>query len=313
MTVPLVKELAMRYPDVRITMVSRPFVRSIFARMPKNVGFIGVNPRQYPGIAGLYRLYKELKAEEPTVVCDLHDVLRTKFLRTLFRLHGTPAVHIIKDRSARRKFLAGQPKTQQETSFSRYAKALARAGFPIEQKDGTHPLAVKDVKRQGIGIAPFAAHEGKVYPSAKMEQVVKTLAERGEKVYIFGAGAGEKAVAEAWAEKYPGVENMVGRLPDMAAEADFIDTLKVMVTMDSGNMHLAALTGTPVISIWGSTHPLGGFLGWGQDMDNVIQADGMACRPCSIFGNKPCRIGGYPCLNSIAPERITDKIAEVCG
>lgn len=104
---------------------------------------------------------------------------------------------------------------------------------------------------------------------------------------------------------------MVGKLKDMASEADFMAGLKVMVTMDSGNMHLASLTDTPVVSIWGATHPLGGFLGWGQKMENTVQAD-LPCRPCSTFGNKPCRLGGYPCLYSIEPETIADKVLKLC-
>ena len=77
--------------------------------------------------------------------------------------------------------------------------------------------------------------------------------------------------------------------------------------MDSANMHLASLTGIPVVSIWGATHPYAGFMGWGQSLDNAIQLD-MDCRPCSIFGQKPCRLGDYPCLNNIKPETVVEKI-----
>ena len=105
---------------------------------------------------------------------------------------------------------------------------------------------------------------------------------------------------------------MVGILPELASEADLIDSLEVMVTMDSGNMHLASLTSTPVVSIWGATHPMAGFLGWGQKTENAIQIEGMECRPCSIFGNKPCRLGGYPCMNGIAPDTIVNKVLELC-
>lgn len=295
-------------------MVSRPFVASIFKCLPKNVHFVGLNPRQYSGLPGLHKLFRELKALRPTVVCDLHDVLRTKYLRLGFMQSGIPVSHIHKDRKARKNFLHQQPKQQQETSFERYATALEKIGYPIKL-DASLPSIFERTEGRascGVGIAPFAAHKGKIYPLEKMEQVVRLLSERGASVYLFGAGAEEKAVTEAWAEKYSNVESMVGKLSDMAEEARFMSGLKVMLTMDSGNMHLASLTGTPVVSIWGATHPLGGFLGWGQKMENAIQKTDMPCRPCSIFGNKPCRLGDYPCLSGISPETIVNKVLEIC-
>ena len=86
--------------------------------------------------------------------------------------------------------------------------------------------------------------------------------------------------------------------------------LDVMISMDSSNMHLASLTDTPVVSIWGATHPFAGFLGWRQTTDNAIQIS-LDCRPCSIFGNKPCLRGDYACMQNIAPETIVEKVKSI--
>lgn len=307
MTVPVIKALAQRYPEMKITVVSRPFVGSVMERLPDNVHFVGVNPRNYLGMSGLGRLYRELSALKPTHVCDLHDVLRTKYLRLRFKLSGTPVSHIIKDRKARKEFLKSETKTQQETSFERYVKAIRRLGFDLTLPHVSGNKHDGEVTK--IGIAPFAAHEGKIYPLDLMEKVVGLLSERGVKVYLFGAGDKEKTLMEEWASRYDNAESVVGTLGNMANELDLIETLDAMLTMDSGNMHLASLTATPVYSIWGATHPLGGFLGWGQTMDRCIQRD-MPCRPCSIFGNKPCKFGNYPCLRDIKPEEIVKRICE---
>lgn len=329
MTVPVIDALARRFPDLKITVVSRPFVKSIFQQLPENVEFVGINPRQYGGLSGLNKMYKELKALHPTYVCDLHDVLRTKYLRLRFKWAGVPVSHIVKDRKARKTFLKAEQKVQQETSFERYAKALQQLDFmqgidfvkeiseasrqaypaPIHIKaeavaDGSTAL---EERQKRVGIAPFAAHKGKIYPLNLMERVVSLLSKKGVKVYLFGAGEKEREQMEDWANKYEYAENMVGALPSMADEMKLIDSLDVMLTMDSGNMHLASLTKTPVFSIWGATHPLGGFMGWKQTADRCIQLD-MPCRPCSIFGNKPCRLGDYPCLKNIKPEDIVNKL-----
>jgi len=159
-----------------------------------------------------------------------------------------------------------------------------------------------------IGVAPFAAHQGKIYPLDRMETVVAALSRRGDKVYLFGGGAHEVAILEDWAAKYPNVECVAGKL-SMAEELELIRSLKVMISMDSGNMHLASLVGTRVVSIWGATHPMAGFLGVGQKEEDCIQRE-LPCRPCSIYGNKPCRFGDYRCMD-ITPEEIVKHVGDI--
>lgn len=309
MTVPVIDALAQCYPDVHITVVSRPYVGSVMQLLPANVDFVGIDPRDI----GLGRLYRELAALKPTHVCDLHDVLRTKYLRLRFHLAGKPVSHIIKDRRARRAFLHAEVKTQQPTPFTRYAEALARLGFPVEINPSqrfslagvSHSPSSESVLR--IGVAPFAAHEGKVYPLPRMERVVQLLSERGVQVFLFGAGERERQLMEEWAERYEGVQSMVGRMENMAAELHFMARLDLMLTMDSGNMHLASLAGVRVVSIWGATHPLAGFLGWGQRMEDVIQLP-LPCRPCSTYGNHPCRFGDWRCLMGIEPGEVVRRV-----
>ena len=77
--------------------------------------------------------------------------------------------------------------------------------------------------------------------------------------------------------------------------------------MDSANMHLASMYNVPVLSIWGATHPFAGFMGWGQPEDYVLSID-LPCRPCSVYGNKPCYRGDHACMQGIDTEKIISKI-----
>ncbi|MCF0195305.1 MAG: glycosyltransferase family 9 protein [Bacteroidaceae bacterium] len=159
-----------------------------------------------------------------------------------------------------------------------------------------------------IGVAPFAAHDGKIYPLELMREVVRRLAEGGRcDIYLFGGGQKEREVLEEWETEMPRVRSVAGRLGGLDKELELMSTLRLMLSMDSANMHLASLVGTPVISIWGATHPLAGFMGWRQSEANAIQVD-LPCRPCSIFGNKPCLRGDYACLRQITPEQIVAKV-----
>ena len=110
-----------------------------------------------------------------------------------------------------------------------------------------------------------------------------------------------------WEQRYANCLDASHLLGSLAQELVLMSHLDVMVSMDSSNMHLASLVGTRVVSVWGATHPCAGFMGWGQSTDDVVQVT-MPCRPCSIYGNKPCQRGGYPCLTQISPADIVRKV-----
>jgi ADP-heptose:LPS heptosyltransferase len=78
-------------------------------------------------------------------------------------------------------------------------------------------------------------------------------------------------------------------------------------------MHLAALSGIPVASIWGATHPDAGFGPWGQGEEAVLQipTDVLTCRPCSVFGNKPCWRGDLACMNDISVDAVAERVKEI--
>ena len=161
-----------------------------------------------------------------------------------------------------------------------------------------------------IGISPFAAHVGKIYPLSKQEQVISLLSERkNTKILLFGGGAKEIEVLAKWERQYPNVISTAGKLT-LNSELALMSHLDVMLSMDSANMHLASLVNIPVVSIWGATHPYAGFMGWKQLPDNAVQVD-LPCRPCSIFGNKPCWRKDYACLQGITPEMVVHRIEQV--
>jgi len=84
-----------------------------------------------------------------------------------------------------------------------------------------------------------------------------------------------------------------------------------MISMDSANMHIAALTGIHIVSIWGATHPYAGFTPYiSNSRSHIVQNEDLSCRPCSVFGNKPCYKGTMECFN-IPPQKIAGLCREV--
>ena len=325
MVVPVVCSLARQYPHLRITVLSRSFARPLFENLAPNIGFMGADLKnEYHGIQGLNTLFRRLAAKQFTAIADLHSVLRSEYLRLRFSLNHYHVRHINKHRKGRRRITASHNKqlTQQPTSFENYAEVFNKLGYPVDiqfrsifpEEGGDTTLLPDTIQTmlkeagQAIGIAPFAAHQGKTYPPQLMHQVVEQLLDRhpDARIFLFGRGEQEEKYFSEWCSQHPQCIDASRQLNSLYNELILMSHLRVMVSMDSSNMHLASLTGTPVVSIWGATHPYAGFLGWGQKEENVVQTT-LECRPCSIFGQKPCMRGDYACLN-IAPETIVEKV-----
>ena len=275
---PVVREYALQHPEDSVTVLSVPFCAPLFEDIAPNVSFLGRAVKtQYRGIMGLFRLFKELHAMHFDRIVDAHDVLRTKVLRQYFRLSGYEVRVINKHRSERRQLTAepGKKVLQQlPTSFENYAEALWGGDFS--------------------GLSGTAGYSGLSSDSG------------------FSGYSGYSGLSSYSGDSGPlppggGRVGAVGRTSGLAAELELMRGLDVMLSMDSANMHLASLVGTRVVSVWGATHPYAGFLGWGQRAEDCVQKD-LPCRPCSIYGSKPCRYGDYRCLNSITPEEIVKAV-----
>ena len=325
MTVPVVYALAQQYPDVRITVLSRNFARPLFDDLLPNINFMEADlKREYHGITGLNSLYRRLLAKQFTAIADLHSVLRSSYLRMRFNLDHYKVAHIDKHRKDRRRITSSINKQliQLPTSFQNYADVFARVGYPVNvqfrsifSEDGgdmnllPESLPRPTVGQPCIGIAPFAAHEGKIYPVRLMEQVVEQLLAKhpDTRIYLFGKGQREDETFPKWCAAHPQCVYVSQHLNNLRDELILMSHLQVMVSMDSANMHLASLVATPVVSVWGATHPFTGFMGWNQSPENAIQIP-LECRPCSIYGQKPCLRGDYACMRNIAPEQIVNRV-----
>ena len=325
MTIPVIYSLAMNFPMHEITVLSRLPFKPLFENLPSNVRFISADLEgKHKGLIGLNRLFRELKTEKFDYIADFHNVLRTKYLRFRFKLAGIPTASLNKARKMKKKLTCKNGKTfkQLKFVFVRYYEVLVRLGFIFQlnfdsvladkKPDFSEiiPFTGEKENIKWIGIAPFAKHAGKIYPLELQQKVIEHFAnDKRVKVFVFGGGQAEKKIIDDWAIAYSGIVPMVGKL-NMSQELLLMSKLDVMESMDSGNMHMASLVGTTVVSVWGATHPYAGFMGWNQLVENAVQVD-LACRPCSIYGQKPCYRTDYACLNNISPDMIINRIEKI--
>lgn len=301
---PVQKAHALSNPDIHFTVAAPPLLQPLFEGIP-NIDFIGVEKKQ-----SSRTIYQQLKSVGADTIADMHHVNRINRALFLLRLDALIHLHplhvgsIHKGHLSRCMFIHHLRTIPRKPQSERYADVFRRLGLNPPASDHRPPTTNHQLPIT-IGIAPFAQHKGKIWPFEYTSRLAMMLAERGHKVSLFGSKK-EAQQLEELASKHPNITSLAGQ-QTFADELEIIKNLSLMVSMDSANMHFASAVGTPVISLWGATHPDFGFYGWGQNRTNALCAN-LKCQPCSAYGNKPCRYSDYRCLTAITPEAVMEKI-----
>ncbi|HKZ67287.1 MAG TPA: glycosyltransferase family 9 protein [Chitinophagaceae bacterium] len=320
MTIPVLHQLLRQNPDVQITVLTQKFLAPLFEPLERTTVYPVETKGKHKGITGLYKLFLELKKQfHFDAVADLHNVLRSKIITFLFKMAGVKTATIDKGRKEKKQLTRKENKQliPLKTSFQRYADVFAALNLPLILNNIQPVFAKQSLpgaaiplfsnSKKNICIAPFAKHQEKTYPLEKMKAVIKKLSvQTNIQLFFLGGRKNEMAILNEWEKEFPGTINLAGKF-SFSEELAIISHMDMMISMDSANMHLASLFGVPVISVWGATHPFAGFYGWAQSPDNAVQID-LYCRPCSVFGNKPCYRGDHACMEQLPEKMIIEKV-----
>ena len=323
MTVPVLHQLLLQHTEIRLTILTQAFLAPLFEPLERTTIYPVLIKGKHKGVTGLFRLYNDLKKENKfDAVVDLHNVLRSKLICFLFRTTGIPCSRIDKGRKEKRMLTSKKNKKfyQLKTTFQRYADVFTRAGLPVTLDTSAkifskRPLPDKwkttfSKNKKNILIAPFAGFNEKIYPLEKTKTLIQQLnQDPGLQIYLLGYGEKEIRQLKDWEKEISNVINLSEQFT-LREELAIISNMDLVICMDSGNMHLASLFGVPVVSVWGATHPFAGFYGWGQNTDNAVQIE-LYCRPCSVYGNKPCYRGDHACMTRLKEQDILEKINAV--
>jgi ADP-heptose:LPS heptosyltransferase len=278
---------------------------------------------KHKSFRGLFQLAKETKDNiRPNFVIDLHCVIRTFFLDVCFAILGCKVTWFKKGSVEKRVIIRYKKLKQLPSTVERYAEAFRKIGLNIQLPDTPLILGgALDVKYDWlfrsqflVGIAPFAKHRQKIWGQHKVESLISLVNQHLDAtIVLFGGGKEEikilKEIAANASNCFVSSDYF-----DFQTELSLFPKLSVMVSMDSANMHLASMSGTPTLSIWGATHPSLGFSPYMQPENNMIQYSGdeLTCRPCSVYGNKKCKFSeNIRCMELISPETVYKRLVEV--
>ncbi|CAM3953293.1 glycosyltransferase family 9 protein [Flavobacterium weaverense] len=321
MTVPVLRAFVKQYPSVQLTVISRPFLKPFFNGIP-NISFFAFDEKErHKGFLGLLRLFQDLKKLNIDAFADLHNVLRSQIIRNLFAVSGKKIASVDKGRQGKKELTRTEDKEfkQLPTMFQRHTTVFEELGFPINFSNPNFPekgILDKEIQtiigndyKNLIGIAPFAQYDSKVYPIDLMQKVIEQLAKNSSyKILLFGGGKKEIEVLESLSKDKVNVINMAGKIK-FQQELQVISNLDVMLSMDSGNAHIAAMLGVKVVTLWGATHPFAGFSPFNQPLENALISDRekYPLLPTSVYGNKV--VEGYDeVMRSIQPNQVVAYI-----
>ena len=244
-----------------------------------------------------------LKAEKFDFIIDLHHNLRTlrvkralkvksfsfdklnieKWLFTALKINRLPTIHIVDRYMATLSFWG----------VKNDGKGL---DYFIPETHKVPPEQIPTTHRNGyIGLVIGAALATKKLPESKLAEFCKLLS---HPVMLLG-GPEDKEVAERLAENDPNLFNACGKF-NLNQSADLVRKAKLVITHDTGLMHIAAAFCRPIISIWGNTVPQFGMGPYYPETSiaptRVFEVNDLPCRPCSKIGFKNCPKGHFDCM-----------------
>lgn len=321
---PLLRVLRSRFPQSQIDFVTRKDYADLIKSNP-NLNYT-FEFDVTSGFDGLRALKKTIQKEGYDLIVDIHDSLRSRYLR---RFSGSGDVVTVNKRLIERAVLVKLKKDIYKDSVSvadRYIESLRRYGLRNDGKglelhipDEIQFSAAGKIARlrlnrfeKTIGLCPSARHETKQWPLERFfELAIRLAKELDSSILIFGGEMDRKLGAELASrigQAVPGdrATSLCGHLSllETAAAMDFCD---VIVSNDSGLMHIANARRKNLVALFGSTVRQFGF--FPQDSNSlVIQRNDLYCRPCSHIGRASCPEGHFRCMIDISVDEVHSNV-----
>jgi len=321
---PVIRAMRIQYPESELIILTRRIFSPLF---PQDDGIKLFTPdfrKRHKGLPGIIRLFRDLiKEGKIDYVIDLHNVIRTRILTTLFMVWRVPVTKLDKQRKTKNSIIRGRSKSAMNHVVERYRDAFSDAGYPLTLYHGPSILPgqeslqkskemMGDFNGINIGIAPYARHHLKVWPEEYTIRLLTMISEKYRvRLWILGGKEDEDKIRNL-VRRVPGSISLCGKI-SLEEELAMIFGFDFMISMDSSNMHMAALVGTKVVSIWGGTDPVTGFGAWQQPGEYSIRIplEELTCRPCTVYGKGKCKRGDFACMIWQTPEIVFEKILKL--
>ena len=313
----LIDGIAVAFPGHDLHLATKDQYRELF---DNNLHIVKIHALPSDsGFGGLLGLRRDLALEGFETIIDAHNVIRSNFL---YRTIGARRkVQLGKDQIRKLSIIRAGKDTYEDTVTmkDRYLGLIAELGaaIPVVSTRLTPPPSAEAAVetffdengltgRRVVALAPGARWETKRWPSDRFAEITSAISDSGHAVLVIGSEA-EKDICSIAA--HGGVAtNACGRLSLMETAAA-LKKASVLVTNDSGPLHIAEATGTPVVALFGPTVRQFGYFPLLDD--SIALEKEIDCRPCSRNGARPCHIDKRDCLENIGTTEVLASVNRV--
>src|SRR5688572_27682842 len=310
LTTPVIRCLKKKVPDAEVHFLVKESFRAVVEHNPY-IDKLKVLAHSWE------LMIEELKAENYDVIIDLHHNIKTlrlkkelgvkahsfyklnieKYIYTSIKVNILPKVHIV----------------------DRYLKTVEPFGVKNDGAGLDYFIAShEETRKEDIPASHYAgyiacvigaAHGTKRWPVHKWKEFCSSI---DHPVILLGGNEDRVNGKEIAAVDDVKVYDACGKF-SINESADLVRKAKVVITNDTGLMHIAAAFKRPVVSLWGNTVPSFGMFPYYGDnflslqnrkFYSIVQVNKLWCRPCSKIGYEKCPLGHFKCMEKIQPETV---------
>jgi heptosyltransferase-2 len=323
LTTPLVRALARRHPDAKLVYVTKRAMAPLVADNPHLAEVVTLEPDE-----PIRHLARRLRLLAPTHGLDLHGSLRSAGLRLLVpcRWSSYPKRKLARTLLISTKLDVYGARTPVAERYAEAARGLDTRpdGGPPEfcLSPGATDRAAQWLVARGLAeaplaaLAPGAAHATKRWPITHWVELAGRLRAAGYRPVVVGGpedrGLAQQLVAEggdgAGGGGREGVASAAGEF-SLQETGALLARARVVVSGDTGVMHMATGVGTPVIALFGPTVAQFGFFPY--HARSIVLERALDCRPCSATGTATCPLGHHRCLTDVTPAEVAAAVARL--
>lgn len=317
LTTPLYRCVRQQLPDAEIHVLTKEAFRPVLSANP-NIDRIHTFEKE------VKEILPALVEEKYDYVADLHHNLRSLQVKRALNVSKTysfPKLNI-------EKWLLTNLRINllpDKSIVERYFETLKPLGIRNDGQGLDYVIPEKEKTRQDdlpfghwagfVGCVIGGSYETKKFPAHQWMALCHLLP---YPVVLLG-GKEDRELAEIITATHPGkIYNACGKF-SLNESADLVRRSRVVVTNDTGLMHIAAAFRKPIISLWGNTAPEFGmfpYYGFNNHQERVapqsviVERKDLSCHPCSKIGYSHCPKGHFKCMNSLDVAGIAQAVAE---
>jgi ADP-heptose:LPS heptosyltransferase len=307
LTSPIIRCLKEQVENVEIHYLTKKGFSALLSSNPHITKVFGIQKK-------VNEVLPELKKEQYDYVVDLHNNIRTKqviwalnkphksfpklnfkkWMLVKLKVNSMPPIHIVD-----RYFKA--------VSYFKIENDLKGLDFYIPEKDEIDVSQFPIKLNQGyIALVIGAQHYTKRMPNQKLIELCKQIS-----LPIILVGGKDDITNGSIIEKGVGknVYNTCGKY-NLFESASIIKQAQLVISHDTGMMHIASAFNKKIISVWGNTVPEFGmypYMPQHHQSSYITEVKNLPCRPCSKIGKTSCPKGHFKCMNDIDLHAILQQ------